>query len=183
VRLAQEKLREPDVKTVSHYGLTLDEKAAPQEVAFAALQAIKADWGAKSDQEREAALDVQFELAAGNEIVKRNRTAFSEREFLYQVVSHWTPTVSYYVDDFPQTLEEASKRLVPRSVAEDEAELAMTVNAPGNPPEAQVVMLIWLAKDRGMWRVLHFGFDNKSRTLGRAPGLGSPNITNKSQGG
>jgi hypothetical protein len=168
VRLSGKKLREVQVKPVSHFGLTLDEKATPVQVAFAALQAIKADAGAKTEAEREAALDIQFDLAAANEISAREQDGLERQELLYTVVHHWTPTVLYYVQDFPVTLDEAGQRIVERSVSDDEAELAMVVNAPGAAPSAQVVMLIWLAKDKGLWRVLHFGFDGRVRSVGPA---------------
>ena len=168
VRLSGKELREIEVKPVSHFGLTLDQDATPEKVAFAAMQAIKADAAAKNDAEREAALDAQFDLAAANELAARNRTALDAEEFYYSVVHHWTPTVSYYVGDFPGTLEEAAQRLQRRSMSKTEAELAMVVKPPGEDPAARIVMLIWLANDKGMWRVLHFGFENGTRTVGRA---------------
>jgi hypothetical protein len=167
VRLSGKKLREVQVKPVSHFGLTLDEKATPEQVVFATFEAIKADVSARTQAEREAALDIQFDLAAANEIVAGRRTALEPEELLYNVVHQWTPTVSNYVADFPATLDDAAKRLVQRSAGPNEIELGMVVKAPGTDPKAQAVLLVWLAKDKGLWRILHFGFDNKQRALAR----------------
>ena len=72
VRLADKKLRNPTVKAVSAYGMTLDEQASPQQVAFATLRAIRDDFLAPDREAREKALDIQFELCAANKISERN---------------------------------------------------------------------------------------------------------------
>jgi hypothetical protein len=143
--------------------MTLDASATPEQVAYVALQAIRDDFQAKSSKDRDTAIDVQFDIAAANVIAARKpkRSSAEADEYLHDVVYHWTPTVSYYVADFPKTGEEAQKRLVIRLKTETDVELAMEVSDPSGDPKAQVVMLIWLAKDKGMWRVLHFGFDRK----------------------
>ena len=168
--LAGENLRHATVKAVTYYGVTLDQNATPEQVAFVALRAIRDDFLAKTKAEREAALDKQFDVCAADAIESRNRLALSRDEFVHYVVSEWTPVVSHYVADFETGRDKAVTRMVNRGVtksAGDEmpgCELAMEVADPGGDPSARVVMLIWLAKDNGYWRVLHFGFDPK-RTL------------------
>jgi hypothetical protein len=166
VRLADKKLRNPTVKAVSAYGMTLDEQASPQQVAFATLQAIRDDFLAPDREAREKALDTQFELCAANKISERNITSLSREEWLYEVVSKWTPTVSHYVPDFPIDWEEAKERLVVRRPPEsaggvETCDVAMEVDdvKAGRSPNARVVLVVWLVKDSGFWRVTHLGFD------------------------
>ena len=177
VRLAGHHLRDAKVGTVAHYGVTLDENATPQQVAYVLLRAVRDDFLARTPEDREKALDVQFDLCAANEIETRNRTAMSRTEYLYNVVYRWTPTVSHYVHDFETEWEEADKRFIlhtPLSNANStskakECSVLMGLNDPGGDPNARVVMVVWLVRDKGFWRVLHLGFDPTRRTLeGRA---------------
>jgi hypothetical protein len=176
VRLAGKEIPTVTVQPVTHYGITLDDDATPEQVAFVALQAIREDFLAEDEAARHEALDVQFSIAAANEIQARNRTSMSRDEFVYNVVYRWTPTVAYYVDDFPTDWESAEPRLHRRSVtmlsskaeaedAEDRCEVAMEVADPGGNPDAEVVLLVWLAKDKGLWRVTHLGFDPRARSI------------------
>ena len=175
-RLAGQKVRSVQVHTASLYGLTLDPKATPELVAFAALQAICEDVKAPTPKARDAALDKEFELAAADEIQSRNHSSMGRDEFIYNVVYRWAPTVSYYVSDFPSTWEQAEKRFGPKkfspapttqkdSSSPRECELPIEVADPGGDPNASVVILIWLAQDQGYWRVLHFGFDQTRRKV------------------
>jgi len=173
VRLADKKVPTVTVRSVSHYGLTLDQNATPEQVAFAALRAIREDFLAKNEAEREAALAKQFDLCAAEVLAERNRTSLSRDEYIYSVVYRWTPTVSHYVGDFPADWESAEGRLVRRAVSRakgekesgEECEVAMQVADPAGDPKASVVLVVWLAKDGGFWRVLHLGFDPTTRTL------------------
>lgn len=168
--LAGEKLRHATVGTATHYGVTLDQAASPERVAFVALRAIREDFLAKTPADREAALDKQFGVAAADVIAARNRTALSRDEIVHYVVTEWTPTVSHYVNDFEAEPEKAVARMVNHGMTKPagdempECELAVEVADPNGDPNARAVMLIWLAKDNGYWRVLHFGFEPK-RTL------------------
>lgn len=159
VRFGGLKVRKVTVRPVSLYGMNLDASATPEQVAFAALQAIRDDFQAKTGEERAKALDAQFDLAAAGLIAKRNRTKLDNDEWVHDVVYHWTPTVSHYVGDFPRAMDDAQGRLVRRAGKDDEIELAMKVADPSGEANAAAVMRIFLAKDAGMWRVLHFGFD------------------------
>jgi hypothetical protein len=165
-RLADKKLRNPMVKPVSAYGMTLDEQSSPKQVAFATLRAIRDDFLAPDREAREKALDTQFALCAANKISEKNITSLSREEWLYEVVSKWTPTVSHYVPDFPVDWEKAEKRLKLRGPIES-AEGATTCDVlmevdnvkAGRDPNARVVLVVWLVKDSGFWRVTHLGFD------------------------
>ena len=172
VRLADKKLRNPTVRTVTVYEITLDEQATPERVAYVALRAIADDFLAPDDQAREKALDVQFDICAANEIQRPNRTSLRREEWLYEVVSHWTPTVSHYVEDFPRDWSEAQNRLVRRGPTESTEGVVLievdNVKA-GRDPNARVVIVIWLAKDNGFWRVVHLGFDVQRQGRGADP--------------
>ena len=164
VRMGGGDVRNVEVRPVTHYGMTLDSSATPQQVAYVALRAIGDEVQAKTAADRETAVNVQFDVAAANAIAARNKTKLDNDEFVYSAVYHWTPTVSYYAAGFPQAVEEAESRLIQRTATDDEAELAMELADPKSDPNGQVVMLVWLAKDKGLWRVVHFGFDQR-RTL------------------
>jgi len=169
-QLAGEKLRHATVGTVTHFGVTLDQRTPAEQVAFVALRAIRDDFLAKTPADRDAALDKQFDVAAADVIAARNRTALSRDEIVHYVVTEWTPTVSHYVNDFETESENAVARMVNHGTTKPagddmpECELAVEVADPNGDPNARMVMLIWLAKDNGYWRVLHFGFEPK-RTL------------------
>lgn len=174
VRLAGKKIPTVNVRPVTMYGMTLDATASPEQVAFAALQAVREDFGAKDAVEREAALARQFDLCAANHIDSRRSSSLERDEHIYNVVYRWTPTVSHYVGDFPTDWTAAQARLHRRELKLPEkvngtaevTEVAMAVKDPGGEPDASVVLLVWLARDEGLWRVSHFGFDRERRTLG-----------------
>ncbi|MEE9270375.1 MAG: hypothetical protein V3V49_08935 [Candidatus Krumholzibacteria bacterium] len=174
VRLTGRKLRSVTVGPTTHYAMTLNEQASPGQVAYVLLRAIVDDFLAESKAEREAALDKQFDICAANVIQDRNRTALSRDEFVYTVVYHWTPTVSHYVHDFETEWEKARERFVlrgPRSgkgsdSGVTECEVLMEVEDPSGDPSARVVMVVYLAQDSGLWRVLHLGFDPTRRSIG-----------------
>lgn len=179
-RLAGQKVRDPQVRTVTMYGQTLDQQASPEQVGFATLQAIRDDFKAKARVDRDAALDKEFDLAAANEIQARNRSSMSRNEYIHNVVYRWTPTASHYVDDFPSTFEQAKSRFVARKAAPaagskaSECELGIELADANGDPNAHVVLLIWLAQDQGYWRVLHLGFDATRRTLAIASSAAPP---------
>ncbi|MBI3833823.1 MAG: hypothetical protein HY287_05790 [Planctomycetes bacterium] len=174
-RLAGQKVQNVQVKAVTLYGQTLDAQATPEQVAFAALQAIREDVLATTTQAREAALDKEFDLAAADEIQSRNHSSMGRDEFIYNVVYRWAPTVSYYVADFPTTWEQAQKRFGPKKLtplptaksegSAKECEIPIEVADPNGDPNARVIILIWLNQDHGFWRVMHFGFDTSRRKL------------------
>jgi hypothetical protein len=177
VRLTGKKLRSPEVRTVSHYGLTLDPQAEPERVAFAMLRAIHDDVRAAGAAAREEALDKQFDLCAANEIGKRNPTSAAKEEFLYGIVSKWAPAVAHYADLFPRDEDEARARLVRRDVKGggdsrrvfEGVEVLLPVRDPGGAEHAGAVVAVWLVRDSGYWRVLQVGFHQGKRTLAAKP--------------
>jgi hypothetical protein len=173
-RLAGRKVRIATVKTVSHYGVTLDEGATPQQVAYVLLRAIRDDVRAKNETEREEALDVQFDLCAAGVLAARNKTSLPRDQFIHNIVNHWAPTVAHYVGDFPLDWESASKRLISGAGASEkdakkdaEATVGIELADPSTDPSASAVMNIWMARDGAYWRVMHLGFDPTRRSLSR----------------
>jgi len=181
-RLVDQNLHSATVQSVTLYGETLDKNASPEKVAYVALRAVRDDFLAKTKTERDEALDKEFAVCAADEIARGNRTSLSRDEWIYQVVYHWTPTISHYVGDFPTTWEQAKTRLINRKIetvadhrdGAKRCELAMVVNDPGGDPNARVVLLVWLELDKGFWRVTHFGFDRTRRSLGDQRASTSP---------
>lgn len=176
VRLSGQKLRQPVVQTVSMYGLTLDQSATPEQVAFAALRAVRDDVRATSESAREEALDRQFQLCAANEIARQNRTRLSRDEHLTRVMLGWAPTISHYVDQFPNTWDEASTRLVHRASTRSNSggdaptgmEVLLEVRDPKGDAGGSAVLVVWVVQDSGYWRVTHFGFLTGKRTIAGA---------------
>lgn len=172
VRLAGKNVRKNvSVKPVTLYGQTLDEKASPKQVAYAVLMAIRDDFLASNEIEREAALDKQFDLCAPTIIAQKYRFGQTRDESVYQVVHRWTPTVSHYVGDFPTDWETADKRLVAlknknASGGEGlETQLVMEVNDPSGDPNARVVLAVYLAQEQKLWRATHLGFATSVRSI------------------
>ena len=162
------------VHSVTHYGQTLDESATPEQVAFVLLRAIADDFEADSAEAREEALAVQFDLCAAGELAKSKLPSRLLDEHLYKIVYRWTPTISHYVPDFPKDWDSASKRLVRRRPSKsaagvEECAVLLQVDDPhtlrdGKPdPNASVVIVIWMVKDGGYWRVMHPGFEQLDR--------------------
>jgi hypothetical protein len=173
VRLAGKKVRHVQAAVVTRYGITLDQSATPEQAAFVALRAIREDALAANPADRDAAIQVQFDVCAPGAIESKNRTSLPEDDYVYHVVTHWTPTVGHYVGGFEVEPEKAIARLKnrgPKPAADDvaETELAMEVADPAGDPAAGVVMLIWLAQDNGLWRVTHLGFEPKRALAGAA---------------
>lgn len=174
VRLADYEVPSVTVKPVSHYGVSLDKDATPEQVVYVLLRAIRDDFLGSTQEEREAALDKQFDISAANVIEAKNRSGLTRDEFVYNVVHRWTPTVSHYVHDFDTERETVIPRLVRRNPKSsqggdagfDQCEVAMEVDDPSGDPNARAVMIVWLARDNGFWRVVHLGFDPTARSVG-----------------
>ena len=175
-RLADRKIRSVTVKPVTHYGTALDEQATPKQVAFVAMRAMRDDFLATTAEARELALDAQFDICAANVIDKKKTTSVSRDEFIHDVVYHWTPTVSHYVGGFETEWANAESRLVQSALytegaegaAVEKCDVRMELADPDGHPGAGVVMITWLAKDSGLWRVTHVGFDRTRRTIARS---------------
>jgi len=190
-RLAGRKLHGAQVRTVTHYGITLDQQASPQQVAFVALRAIRDDVLAENQAARDAALERQFDVCAGHRILESNVRRLRPEEHLYDVVSHWAPTVAHYARGFETDWDKAQVRLVLRQPPDpgkpESARCAvlMEVTDATGGPTASAVLVVHLAKDDGYWRVTHLGFERGRRTIAAAaagaaipaPGLPEPGGT------
>ncbi len=158
------------VRTVSHYGLTLDQNATPEQVTFVLLNAIRDDFLASTPDERKKALDVQFDVSAANEIRKINAFGRTPREQLYRVVYHWTPVVAYYVQDIDTDWEKAKARFrkqKPQKTKQgiEGCRVFLELADPSGTPNARVVLNTVLVKDSGYWRVRTLSFVPGARTL------------------
>lgn len=167
------KFRTVTVQPVTHFGQVLDEDTGPQEVVYALLRAIRDDALATSKAQREAAIDIQFDLAAANIIQARNVTGLSADEYVDRVVRHWTPTVAFYADDLESDWDKARPRLQKTTLRKSDlgsgpvadCEVLMELADPGGDPNAQVLLFVWMAKDHDLWRVIHLGFKNNVRSI------------------
>lgn len=178
-RLSGHNIRENvTAKPVTLFGQTLDERASPKQVAFAVLMAIREDFLAKDDVAREAALDKEFDLCAPDAITTKSQMVKSRDESIYQVVNHWTPTVSHYVHDFDTDWEKAKQRLIrvtsnPASgsnAAALDTRVEMEVNDPSGEPTARVVLIVYLTQENDLWRATHLGFASNRRSIRRSTG-------------
>jgi len=167
--LGNRSIKTVTVRSVTHYGVTLDQNAAPNEVAYVALRAIRDDFLAKTPAERDVALDTQFDLVAANVLGQRNRSPLTRDEWVNQVVYLWTPTISHYVRDIETDLDGLKSRLVVSKVRETngtkECNVFLEVADPSGDPNARVVLAVYMAQDSGHWRVLHFGFVQDRRSI------------------
>ena len=116
VRLTGRTIPSVTVRAVTHYGVTLDEPASPEQVAYVLLRAIRDDFLAGDEAAREAALAIQFDVCAARELAARNPTSAHRDEFIYSIVHHWTPTVSHYVHDFEPDWAKSQGRFVRRDL-------------------------------------------------------------------
>ncbi len=162
------------VHSVMHYGQTLDQSATPEQVAFVLLRAVADDFEAGTPEAREKALAVQFDICAAGALEKSKSASRLLDEHIYTVVYHWTPTISHYVPDFPGDWDSAQKRLVRRDPSKpaagvEECEVLLQVDDPATirdgraDSNASVVIVIWMVKDGGYWRVMHPGFEQRNR--------------------
>lgn len=173
-RLADQELRHPVVKTVSHYGVTLDKNASPKQVAFVALRAIKDDFEAANDEQRGEALDVLFDICAPNLIAAHNRKSVTRDEYIFKVVYRWTPAVAHYVNDFETEWTKADARFITRPGRSGSSDggkdgagvlVLMDVADPEGDSNAGAVVSVDVVKDKGFWRVRRVGFASNKRSI------------------
>ena len=176
-RATGRELRQPEVKTVSPYGVTLDPDASPQLVTYVLLRALKDDVRAPDAAAREAALDTQFDLCAAEHIGKANVLRYEPAEHLDRWVRRWAPVASRYADSFGDDWEQASNKLVLRgptigpSGEADRCEVLREVEEPAGTSTSRVVLAVRLVQERGYWRVLSVGYDAPHRSLAERGGV------------
>ena len=115
------------VQTVTAYGLTLDENATPEQVAFVLLRSLADDVQAAQAHEhvkQEEALHRTFSLAAYNTIERRfieaathskarqqNSLGEKRDRKLFEVVELWGSIVAYYVPSFDTDPQQAMAKM------------------------------------------------------------------------
>ncbi len=174
-RVGDRKVRSPKVRTVSHYGVTLDQDASPKQVAYVLLRSLREDYLAADDDAREKALDVTFDVCAASILAESNPTSFSDDEFTHQLVYRWAPIVGYYVGALDFEWDKAEKRLVsaiakPLKLRKKEYETAnilIELADPSGDSRKQVVLVVKLARDQGYWRVFQLTFEQTRRHIAR----------------
>lgn len=181
-RLAGRNLRDVTVKTVTHYGATLDKSATAKEVAYVMLRAIRDDFKAKTREEREAALDKLFDVSAAGFLTKGRANELDRQETIFKIVNRWTPTVSHYVDDIETDWEKARVRLrviglesvKNRNDGTQQCKIMTQLADPSGDPNAAVLLKIQLIQDSGYWRVLGLAYVNSTRGLNPKAAAGVP---------
>lgn len=173
VRLAGRDIPDVTVQTVTHYGLTLDEEATPQQVTYVLLRAIRDDFLATDQAARDAAIDRQLEVSAANEIYRLHPPTLDRAGTVYKVVHRWTPTIAHYVSDLETDWEKALGRFRlrgPQPAADSatgatECQIIMELADPSGDPKANVLLVVGLVQDSGYWRVFRVGFTPTKRSL------------------
>lgn len=174
VRLAGRDIPENvQVKTITEYGIFLDESATPKQVAFVLLRALKEDFLAASPKERAAALHVEFEVCAPETIVSKLPDILTHDELLYRVVDHWAPTVGLYVGDIDSSFEKMETRFVQRGLRQVtgaaegvmECKILIVLNEPSGNPNAAVVLALAMIQEEKHWRVERLAFAPTVRSL------------------
>ena len=181
-RLAGRNLRDVTVKTVTHYGATLDKSATPQQVTYVLLRAIRDDFKANSREEREAALDKLFDVSAAGQLTQRGANEIDRRELVFRIVNRWTPTVAHYVDDIETDWEKARERLREvglepvknRNDGTQRCKVITQLADPSGDPNAAVLLTIQLIQDSGYWRVVGLAYINSTRGLKPKAAAGTP---------
>jgi len=174
-RIGDRKIRSPKVRTVSHYGVTLDKEASAKKVAFVLLRSLREDFLAPDQARREQALDVTFDVCAAGLLAASNQTSFTNDELTHQIVYHWAPVVGYYVGDLDFEWPQAEPRLVtaiapPLKIGKQQYEttnVLIELADPSGDVRKQVVLVIKLARDQGYWRVFQLSYEQTRRHIAR----------------
>jgi hypothetical protein len=191
VRLAGKGVKTVTVRPVTHYGVTLDEQASPEQTVYALLHAIRDDFIAMNKADRDAALGKQFDVCAANVIAASNPTSLGRDQYIHRAVTQWTPTVSHYASDFETDWEKAEGRFVrvgPKPTGEEDSagqacQIFMEVNDPNGDPNSRAVLVVSLVLDQELWRVARVGFTSRARALKRRAVVVDPGKVAKAPGG
>lgn len=173
------------VTSVTHYGLTLDESASPQQVAYVLLRSLAEDVRAaqahKTEEQKQAAL-VTWSLAAPSEIERRildtlRKTAKDPTKYkslgakrdqeIHRIVNLWASIVAFYVGSFDTDAASAIGRMNVSQPRENEA--VVLYEAWPDPPTPQEefnrhhLIRVELVKEPGdaekqYWRVARVSF-------------------------
>ncbi len=181
----------PAAGPVTAYGLTLDEHATPQQVAFVLLRALADDVQAaqahRHDDQR-SALALAWSLAAYDVIEQRlieshNRTrptapvsslgADRDRR-IWQVVHFWAPIVAHYVPGFDVDFQTAADRMLV-ALSQDRRSAHVFYPTMRDPSQAEpaaqeravvdVELHMHKAGDKEYWRVARVAFTGPRQLL------------------
>lgn len=164
------------VRAVTHYGVTLDEKASPEEAGYVLLRALREDFEAKDAESRQRAMGVQYDVAAVNDLLALNPAELPAAEAIYGLVRSWAATVGHYAAQLPAEWETARDRLrVTAAQASktgragvQECQLLYPVADPKGDARAGAILFVSLVQEQGMWRVRSVGFVPGRRALSRS---------------
>lgn len=161
------------IRPVTHYGLTLDDQATPQQVGFVLLRAMKEDYDSKDPEARKAAMNILYDITAMDDILALNPSGLDPADSIYTVVKNWTPTVSHYAAQLPTEWESAKDRLTatkpqPTKTGRAgvmECQVLFQLDDPQGDPNGRAVFFGALVQDKGLWRVRSVGFVPNRRIL------------------
>ncbi|GMV98332.1 MAG: hypothetical protein AMXMBFR83_26830 [Phycisphaerae bacterium] len=173
------------VEAVTHYGVTLDESATPQQVVYVLLRAladdVKAARSHRHEDQKKAAL-ATWSLAAPGEIERRLLEAYRKSspnparyaslgagrdKAIHRIVNLWAPIVAFYVGSFEQDPARAMARMRVSSQSASSAVVLCEVwPDPPGPDEAfngHQLLRVELARETGgegkqYWRVARVSF-------------------------
>lgn len=181
-----------ETKTITAYGVTLDENATPQQVAFVLLRTMADDMAAARKGDRDAqrkALDDTFALAAHDEIerrlleafnkdkaVKRDSLGSNKAEDLMNIIKLWTPIVGYYVESFDTDLDQAVEHMKIVEQTNSKVEIHYVVRhlpTDQHPEPDAATLAIELtpvtAGGKDYWRVVRVYFAGPANSAATAP--------------
>jgi hypothetical protein len=175
-RLADKRVGEFRVQTVTDQGIELGPQADPRDVVFVLLKAIRDDLKAGNDlNRREQALDRQYAVSDPDFIYKLYQDVFKSRanksreEWVTEYVRKWAPTLGHYVDQFGFDRAEGVAMMLASDISgksersvEDTLLVELPLTDPGGSPHAAVLAQVRLHKTKeGYWRVFQVGFSRK----------------------
>jgi len=181
-------------QTVEAYGLTLNESATPQQVAYTLLRALADDVQAAQSgkhDEQKAALETTFSLVAYSELESRllgvlnNNSATPQKSLgekrdaqLFKVVKNWASIVAHYIQCFFTSAADAiSQMKLPPTGDDNRAHVFYRVShdpSETDPAKQQLATIdIELVKVevgvRSFWRVARIGFLGRTANYIRKP--------------
>jgi hypothetical protein len=178
---AEEPIPVAKTETVNAYGLTLDENASPEQVAYVLLRSLSDDVEAAQafkHAEQTKALHRTFALAAHTEMERRilavlkavDEDADLENDRdkkLYSIVRLWAPIVAHYVDSFETDPSAASAKMKRRDAADGKlVHIYYPVAHDATAVEPEQVLDIELvqepAGDVAYWRVARIDYASKT---------------------
>lgn len=173
-RLADHKVRDRSVQTISAYGKVLDQAASPLDVVYVFLKAVLDDYDAADDQEkRELAFDTQLGTLATERIKKivaeHSRSEQQKLDSFYATVRRFAPVVGHYREDFRLDYETLTKKMfvAERQSGDASSGAIVLVNLdhpdPKLRPNGNVIARFDLVREAGYWRIWWVSFDNTAR--------------------